>query len=153
MKHCEQCNSIFTQKTPVHRFCSPACQKLSRSITGYCQECLTPIIHRGSARFCDSCRLKLQVEWGRKRALGVDRVVDKSGYVRIRLPSGALGAEHRYVLEQALGRSLRVGESVHHKNGIRGDNRPENLELWVGSIRYGQRARDLACPHCGKTYM
>jgi hypothetical protein len=36
----------------------------------------------------------------------------------------------------------RKGETIHHKNGIRDDNRLENLELWVNTIRYGQRLED-----------
>lgn len=52
--------------------------------------------------------------------------------------------QHRVVMEEQLGRPLREFENVHHKNGVRHDNRPENLELWCVPQPCGQRAIDLA---------
>ena len=65
--------------------------------------------------------------------------VDKDGYVRVgglknKHPRWTTGGvyEHILVAEKMLGRHLADGEEVHHKNRIRHDNRPENLEVMSG---------------------
>lgn len=58
-----------------------------------------------------------------------------NGYVALYLPDHHLAGktgyvlEHRKVWEDANGRQLKTGEVVHHRNGNRLDNRPENLEV------------------------
>lgn len=46
-------------------------------------------------------------------------------------------------MAEVIGRPLKPNETPHHKNGVRHDNRPENLELWVKNQPAGQRAVDL----------
>lgn len=50
--------------------------------------------------------------------------------------------EHMFVMSESLGRPLRGAENVHHRNGVRDDNRLENLELWEKKQPYGQRVED-----------
>lgn len=78
-----------------------------------------------------------------------DRKYRNGDYLSIRIPSHpaanswGLVLEHRVVMESIVGRHLLPGENVHHINGVRDDNRPENLELWVSSQPSGQRPADL----------
>lgn len=67
--------------------------------------------------------------------------VNKQGYVEV-VENGKKYRQHRRVMEDYLGRPLVSDETVHHKNGVRSDNRIENLELRVGSHGQGILVED-----------
>lgn len=152
---CPECGEpvIYKGIGPHPTYCSPRCMKRAtnrkyRMDGGHqpseciIDECSNPAFARG---WCE-------IHYGRWRRTGdpmlvrpagrrskpKGRTLHSSGYILI---GGKL--EHRLVMEQKLGRPLAPGENVHHINGVKHDNRPENLELWVKPQPAGQRPEDL----------
>lgn len=114
-------------------------------------ECSVPNCTRwaNGTGFCRTCSSKWRRSGGPIAPLREPQLItiDSSGYARVNvshpLYDGRSQAyEHVRVMESSLGRRLLSCENVHHKNGVRNDNRPENLELWSSSQPPGQRVED-----------
>jgi hypothetical protein len=70
------------------------------------------------------------------------RILIMTGHPYVTRPDGRI-PEHRLVMSIHLGRKLREEETVHHKNGIRLDNRLDNLELRYSVHEKGSSIPDL----------
>lgn len=124
---------------PVGRLCSVDGCERPHNAKGYCFTHYQRLRLRGDVFAHEPIK---------ERAEG-EKWVDPNGYVvftdhsHIAADSYGRVLEHRAVMTEKLGRKLLPGENVHHINGVKDDNRPENLELWVSLQPSGQRAEDL----------
>jgi len=78
----------------------------------------------------DKTRTKMsegRQRWAARSARGVS--LKPSGYIEITMGANKFRNEHTVVMETHIGRKIQSNEAVHHRNGIKTDNRIENLQL------------------------
>lgn len=126
---------------------------LDRRVNGMCvvAECENKATARG---LCSTHRARLRTSGDVRADTPVKKVEGTGsishGYRMVPVPrelrhlvqNRRTELEHRLVMAQMLGRPLTADESVHHRNGDRLDNQPENLELWSRYQPRGQRVSD-----------
>lgn len=141
MKQCTKCNKEFIP-TSRHAKC-PECRYYERKNLCECGN-----EKAFASKVCLICSGKLQQKELNGRWRG-GKTTHKKGYVLIRntdhprsKANSGYVFEHILVMEDSLGRHLLPGENVHHINGIRDDNRIENLELWTKPQPAGIRVSD-----------
>ncbi len=147
-KACELCDKTFRplSSNNVGRFCSKTCYdewQRRRRVTIICLVCGTSVIRKHgeavarSGHYCSKrCSEAGQVRNGLGRFHnGREAVINQDGYVLIWEPDHPAAYrngrmfEHRWVVEQTLGRRLDPDDQVHHVNGIKTDNQPGNLAV------------------------
>lgn len=161
-KVCTQCAVSFAANTAWQQFCSHHCLLKARNARTVrkCDQCGAE--YRGydkRRRFCSKeCAYAhaRQVRGAQRASWRGGRTISKQhGYVWARAeghprakPRSPYVLEHILVMEQTIGRYLLPFERVHHRNGRRDDNRPENLELWKTKDPAGVRSVDYHCAGC-----
>lgn len=151
---CKECKREFQPSSSTTRFCSRECSKIGLRRTRknlLCLTCEKELVGDANrkVRFCShSCALAGRKKPNMKtvRPEGA-RKTNFAGYIVIKV-NGKWVLEHRYVVEQKLGRPLVKTEHVHHLNGQKSDNRPENLEIWKKRHPHGVRSSDYHCVGC-----
>lgn len=138
-KRCKVCKNLFKPDHPRKMQCDK-CRCAGCAICGKPTKAGEKLTRRltNPERICGKCHRKYPLQRRRGREMVAQdgtRRVSRDGYVRVKLPNGQWVFEHRHIMATVVGRKLRRGEIVHHVDGNRSNNAPENLVL-CKSVRH-----------------
>lgn len=142
MRTCRDCGEDFRSKQKIWRCNSCRYKRAKSKAIKICKSCGGPT----TKIVCRSCWAKSQK--GEENTRWKGRYKNAAGYILLKKhghPNAQANGwilEHVFVMSEFLGRPLISHENVHHINGVRDDNRIENLELWSTSQPSGQRVTD-----------
>lgn len=168
VKRCVSCDGLFEVPAKFakrYSTCSRTCSTTRRSDLGWgytwvrCEVCDTERqvriakVERGLFKYCsDECRIIGLNRFQNRKRGSEKRYPQETDYVRVidwSTGKRRFIMEHRLVMEGMIGRRLRPEERVHHINGNRTDNRPENLRLYASQsehmrVEHPERVKEMA---------
>ncbi len=116
VKKCGVCSNLFKPRRASHVYCSRKCMWSQNGG------------HNG----------RLESWWHSNGYIKGTILLSDGSRINVR--------QHRWFMEKHLDRKLKKQEIVHHKNGIKTDNRIENLEVMTQSEHASLHLRKSSCP-------
>lgn len=152
---CDYCGQMFYRRPSTVKavnYCSPACYHADKQVMVKCEKCGKSFIRlKSDIKEHIFCSSECAKDYLRNIGAATFRRINPTSEHRKKLREAKLGKgtkdtyaktygrhTHRIVAEQILGRPLKPGEVVHHIDGNKRNNNPENLMVFASQALHAQ---------------